>query len=691
MLAIPRPVLATVLIAASALSACSHDSGPSGGSGGLTVRDEARLLVGPAGAGAWILPNGRRIEPAGTMVHVDSMPLGVVLSGDGRTLFVTSDGQDARLSVSAIDTASGTVVSSIEQRDGLYLGLALAPDGRTLYAGGGGAERVVVLDWDGATLTESRSFAAGEFPAGLALSKDGRTLYALTQSTNGLTAFDTASGTRLGSIDTDGNPYAVALAPDGGEAYVSSEKSGTVGVFDVRDPSAMRQVATIPVQKNPEALALGRDGDRLYVANSDEDSISIVDVRKRKVASTLDLRSINAQGYGTGPNALALSPDGRRLYVAQAADNRVAVVDLASATVIGAIPTAWYPTAVAVGADGKRLYVACAKGIGTGPSDVGTNELVNQATIQLVDVPTDAELAVAATRIDDLNSRTARLYDVDESRFQNPIPLARGGPTPIEHVFLVVRENKTYDALLGDFPGGNGKPENCLYCGDATPNLHALVERFASGDNYYSNAETSDQGHQLLTSSPSRTPTSRRCASPRTGPSRSRLESLREPGGVAEEAVPLPGAARQGHPVSHLRRGGGHVDRPAHLRHRATSTPARSIRRSSGSTLQGHRQDRGPHRRVGARRLPPLVYMLLPDDHTLGCEPPVPHAALDGRRQRPRDRASSSTGSVTASTGRPRWRSSSRTIRRRASITSTRTARSSSRCRRMRSAPTSPA
>ncbi len=619
---ITRTAGRTLAIGTLALAAACSSGSTAPRGGGITVRDEATLPVGPAGSGAWILPNGRRIEPMGAMVNVDGLPLTVVLSPDGRTLFVTSNDDDGRLAVSALDTTTGTIVSSLEEREGLYLGLALAPDGRTLYAGGGGSERIVILDWDGAALTERGTISAGEFPAGLALSADGGLLFVLTESSNGLATFDTASGAQLGSVGTGGNPYAVVLSPDGSEAFVSSEKNGTVDVFDVRDPRVLRQVATIPVQKNPEGLVLSHDGSRLFVANSDEDSLSVIDVRKRKVTATLDLRTINAQGYGTGPNGLALSPDGKRLYVAQAADNRVAVVDVAANRLIGAIPTAWYPTAVAVSPDGRRLYVANGKGTGTGPSDVGSGDLVNQATLELVDLPDDATLATLAARADELAARPAHLYDVNPEAFDNPIPIERGGPTPIEHVFLVVRENKTYDALLGDFAGGNGKPENCLYCGDPTPNLHALVERFASVDNYYTNAETSDQGHQLLTSSLSNTYVEKvRFAADRPIPFEAEiylnpavwpkrqylfqaLLAKEIPFRIYGEAVgtwigKLIFDTRYVHSSP--------VDPPFFWQY------TRDIDKIEGRIAEWE-----------SRGVPPFVYMLLPDDHTLGCDPLYP-------------------------------------------------------------------
>ncbi len=484
--------LSAIALASTVLAACSTSDGAAPRDGGVTIRDEALLAVGADGDGAWILPNGRRITPAGRTSPLEHFPLAFAWSPDRGTLFAASDS-----AVAALDPESGAARATVSV-PGAFFGLAVSHDGATVYAARSGDELVVALAWDGATLTERAQFPVGGYPSGLAISPDDAVLWVALEIGGQLVALDARTGARLGGADTGGNPYAVVLAPDGREAYVSVEREGQVRIFDVSDPRAPRKVAGVAVQKNPEALALSADGSVLLVANSDEDSISVLDLPRRRVRATIDLRPLGAAGYGSAPNALALAPDGGRVYVAQAADNAVRVIDLASARVVGAIPTAWYPTALALSSDGRRLHVANAKGVGSGPNGP-TVTLSNASLLEIVDVPSDAELAADETRVREHNTRSARLFDVNAEAFANPVPLERGGATPIEHVLFVIRENKTYDALLGDFAGANGVAENCLYCGDATPNLHALVERFASGDNYYSNAEASVQGHALTT------------------------------------------------------------------------------------------------------------------------------------------------------------------------------------------------
>ncbi len=474
------------------LTACASNGKHAARDGGVTIRDEALLTVGADGDGAWILPNGRRITPAGRLLPMEHFPLAFAWSPDRRTLFAASQS-----AVEALDAESGSAIATASVPSAFF-GLAVAHDGATVYAASSGEKRVAVLAWDSNALTEKATFPVGGYASGIAVSPDDAVLWVALQMGGELVALDARSGERLGAAETGGNPYAVALSPDGREAYVSVEREAAIRVFDVSDARAPRKVASIGVQKNPEALALSGDGRELMVANSDEDSVSVIDVAKRKVTSTIELRPSGAAGYGSAPNALALSPDGRRLFVAQAADDAIRVVDLATGAIVGAIPTAWYPTAITLSPDGERLYVANAKGVGSGPNGPSVT-LSNRSLLELVDLPSDVQLAADEARVSEHNTRSARLFDVNPEAFANPIPLDRGGPTPIEHVLFVIRENKTYDALLGDYAAANGVAENCLYCGDFTPNLHALVERFASGDNYYSNAEASVQGHALTT------------------------------------------------------------------------------------------------------------------------------------------------------------------------------------------------
>ena len=468
------------------------------GDGGITITPEALLKTGQQDPSTWILPNGRVITPPGVEVAVDNLPLGLAVSPDGAYLFVAASGRGLR-TVSVVDVAQARVVDTVEH-DALFLGVAVSPDGRTVYASGGGGEAVHVYDFEGGDLELRTSWEVKGFPAGIALSSDGGVLFTVCQLRRRLRAIETGTGEILDSAPTGPDPYGVALHPGGAKAYVSSERHDRVDVYDISDPGEMRLVKAIPVQKNPEGLAVSEDGSNLYVTNADEDSVSVVCTTTDSVLAIIDLRPHLDASYGSSPNALAFSPDGTRLYVAQAADNKISVIAIPEGELMGAIPTAWYPTAVAVSPDGSTLFVANAKGNGSGPSGDAAR-LDNTSTVLIAPVPTDTELIALTEGVEENNSLPGRLFEVDEATFDNPVPLEPEGPTPIKHVLIVVRENKTYDALLGDWPHGDGEPENCAYCDETTPNLRALVERFASGDNYYSNAEASIQGHMLVTSS----------------------------------------------------------------------------------------------------------------------------------------------------------------------------------------------
>jgi DNA-binding beta-propeller fold protein YncE len=203
---------------------------------------------------------------------------------------------------------------------------------------------------------------------------------------------------------------------------------------------------------------------------------------------------------------MAVDATNNRLYVANAGENAVQAFDLGSMKSLGRIPTAWYPTAVAVESDGT-LLIASAKGLGAGPSDhaPGKNDYM-QGTLQVVPPPSASDLQTGdATVLANLSR--PKSYEValtcTGSDKSFTLPADRSGKTPIEHVFLIVRENKTYDAVLGDLPGANGDPSLALFGGDTTPNLHALATRFANLDNFYSLAEQSLQGHEWTTTNAS--------------------------------------------------------------------------------------------------------------------------------------------------------------------------------------------
>lgn len=475
------------------------------------------------------LVTGKSITPLGVQTGVGSFPCNLVLTPDGRYLIVTGSGY--RQFVSALSSVDGRLVSQLEfnaqrtdgsgRKEGLYYGLAMGPqrDGLTpVYVSRGAEDRVSVLSIDGSgslqnsgrTLSSPSGrpgFTAPSHVAGVALSRDGARLYAVNNNTlvqaggrGSLSIIDISSNRVLGKVETGGFPYAIAVRPsgDGEKVYITSERDGSVTVID---PIAKRRLKEIPTGDHPIALVLDPKQDRLYVANSGSDTVSVIDPRTDDVVATIPLRPDDVRGLpGATPTGLALSPDGRRLFVSLADMSAVAVVDLKERRVKAYIPVGWYPTAVVVSAHGKRLFVANAKGVNArnpngapaGPEGKWGQYIQNliEGTVSTLDMPRDRELKRLTERVIENNRIVPNLDRMPES-FRNP---------GIEHVFYILKENRTYDQVLGDLPQGDGDPKLCMFPRSVTPNQHALAERFVLLDNFYCCAEVSADGWNWSTS-----------------------------------------------------------------------------------------------------------------------------------------------------------------------------------------------
>lgn len=477
------------------------------------------------------LVTGKFITPVGSQTNVGSYPNNAILSPDGKYVVVTSLGARCRLSV--LSVTDGSLVSQADftgphpsasgKKESVFYGLAFGPqtpEGVTLYAARGSDDRVAVLTLasDGKLTRTTRELVTPSkrktsdgsilplHPAGLALSGNGSVLYAANHSgdpankmESTLSVVDTASGIVLREIITDGYPLAVVALSKGQFAgrkvYVGSEQRGTVDVVDVEQRQVTR---TIPTGSQTTGLLLNRAEDKLFAANGGSDTVSIIDVATEKVTKTILLRPPDARGIpGATPLGMALSPDEATLYVALADMNAVAVVDLKKNTVTGYIPAGWYPTAVVVSPDGNRLFIMNAKGTavrnpngapvpiagGVQPQYV---QNIIEGTVSTVELPGAlSDLPKHTAQVLTNNRISPDMLKIAREALKNP---------GIEHVIYIVKENRTYDQVLGDLPQGNGDPKLVLFGRDVTPNLHALAERFILLDNFYCCAEVSGDG-----------------------------------------------------------------------------------------------------------------------------------------------------------------------------------------------------
>jgi DNA-binding beta-propeller fold protein YncE len=494
----------TALAILLACSACAPGPRPSRPIGGDTLGLEKPRL-----------PTGVRLDPAGTQHDLRAaMPLTMVLAPGGRSLVVSSAGyREPGLDV--VDRSTGAITQSLPQT-AAFLGLAFAPDGRTLFASGANQDVVYRYTWanDRAALADSIVLApkapdsAGtRYPAGLALSPDGSRLYVAENVADSLTLIDLGGKRILRRLPTGHLPYAVAAAPDG-RIYVSNWGEETVSVF--RDSAGtLYDRGRIVVGRHPSALLLNHDGSRLFVACASTDRVAVVDTRRRHVVTELLDPPLGGPTEGSTPNALALSSDETRLFVAEADANAVAVFDLLAETsnvssahgddrLAGRIPVGWYPTAVV--AAGDTLLVGNGKGRGTvanpqGPQPVLSGDRVAaQYTLSLLRGTLTVAPVVRATadELAALTTRVTRANGWDETAPARHYP-------PIEHVIDIIKENRTYDQVLGDERQGDGDTALVFFGRNVTPNIHALAQRFGLYDRFFVNAEVSAQGHDWST------------------------------------------------------------------------------------------------------------------------------------------------------------------------------------------------
>ncbi len=479
--------------------------------------------VGPQADGTGVTPNKWQLTPAGLQVEVGDRPMGFAWSPDGRFLAVVNCGQGTQ-SLTLVDAYTRKVVQKIPYPDpeALFYGVTWSPDGKNLYASGGGNNKIRSYSFDGKTLTETAPFMLGDlsspiFPAGLAISPDGKTLYAALNYGNALAAVDTTRRNGLGvrllkfgeaSSDTGKNtlPYGLQLSKDGKTLYVSHTNAKAVSVVGTEKLELQKQIA---VGDHPSGMTLSSDGATLYVTNANSDTVSLVDTASRAVRGEINLRPYDGAPFGSIPNAVSLSPDNKTLYVTNGGNNDLAVVDVASGKVRGLIPTAWYPSAVTTAPDGKFLYVANMKGLGAGPNPKGPIDGVDRpdeqyiaglgrGTVSILETPDDKTLsAYTATVVKNNGFDETRQALVKGAAGTKPQPIPRrvGDPSVFKHVIYVIKENRTYDQVLGDLKQGNGDPSLTLYGQDVTPNHHALALEFGLLDNFYCDAEVSADGH----------------------------------------------------------------------------------------------------------------------------------------------------------------------------------------------------
>ncbi|MFL5610339.1 MAG: SMP-30/gluconolactonase/LRE family protein [Gemmatimonadaceae bacterium] len=493
------PTHGLLIFAAVAVAGCSSPSPRA-----------AAAIAAQDPSGVRRLPTGAQLDPAGASYDVGPMPLAMILTPEKNRLIVLLNGWREQ-GIQVVDRRSGQVLQTVAL-PAVFLGVAFAPDGKALYVSGGNQDVIYRFDWNGerATLVDSIALAVKQprrsgtrYPAGIAISPDGRSLYTAENLGDSLAVVDVATRRVVQRLATEKYPYGVTVGPDG-TVYASAWGGWTVSAFPRQADGKLGAGTRIRVARHPSALALSHEGARLFVASGSTDKITVVDTKTQRIVTTLGDPSPAGTGEGSTPNALALSPDGTRLFVAEADNNAVAIFDLAPATsgavstgndaLTARIPAGWYPSAVVV--DGQDLIVANGKGRGTAPNighwqpgqrmpphtpDYTLGQINGTVTVVPIAGVNAADLAVYTKRVAAANG-----WDVPKRAEKYP---------PFEHVIYIIKENRTYDQVLGDLPQADGDSSLVFFPRAISPNHHALAERFGIFDRFFVNAEVSPDGH----------------------------------------------------------------------------------------------------------------------------------------------------------------------------------------------------
>jgi len=502
-----------------------------------------------------VIATGQRINPAGVQSVFDGKVAGVRFGKTSDELWVAVPG-----SVYRLDWRGSAVRgrARVDGRPGAYA-LAVDPVSSRVFASWvgrlptppttSGRARAVAqvkifdrnLSGDSTTAT-SNSGPLGDYMAGAVAiaSKPGddgkRLAVSALPANDGLAVLDAESGALLRKISLGVEPIGVVISADSRVAYVSIlggakpttggraamqccearaeairvdkngiALAGSVSKVDLATGAVTRDIA---VGRHPTSIVWNEPAARLYVAEGNSDSISVIDTKSDAVVARFAIAPFSAKQIGLAPTALALSPDGRTLYVALGGVNAVAVYDVSGeAKLRGLIPTSWYPSTLDVSADGNFLAIGSLYGVGSGEGSLGTQRgryvFAVRGSVNVLPAPTGAELVAFTTAVAENNR--LRLA----STAITPVPRSVAGPKAvpnqpgdsslINHVVFIVKENRTYDQVLGDLDRGSGDSSLTMYGKSVTPNAHAISQQFVTIDHFFASGGNSADGHQWLT------------------------------------------------------------------------------------------------------------------------------------------------------------------------------------------------
>ncbi|MGN6539958.1 MAG: alkaline phosphatase family protein [Ginsengibacter sp.] len=499
-----------------------------------------------------LMPYNRFIDPAGTVIRfgdgsLENHSLDCALL-PGEKILVVED----RYGLAFINVKENTLVSHLDY-DGTYNGFMSTYSGIKVFEDKDGIKifwgaanprtrisSIMEASWDGkkAEIKNAIPFdalapAPMSLPNDIALNIEGGDtyLYVVLNGNNQLVKVRLSDNKIIWETPTGMAPFGIALTAtkayvsnwagsvpvnNGGETagipyanvYIDPKtgatSSGTVSIIDLNTGQVTGEV---DVGLHPNAIISAKDKKYIYVANGNSDNVSVINTGTNKVVDSISvsLFGSTSQLIGDSPNGLAINDDGNTLYVSNGMDNAVAVITLGEnssatgkgiSTVKGFIPTEAYPAGLALSK--SKLYVANLEGEGARVKTRAYNSHDQEATFSIISLPADKVLNSYTKRVQAANLMFRTKIDSLLPRTgiaAKPVPERIGEPSVFKHVVYIIKENRTYDQVLGDMKEGNGDSSLCIFGSTVTPNEHKLAKEYLLLDNYYASGKSSAEGH----------------------------------------------------------------------------------------------------------------------------------------------------------------------------------------------------
>lgn len=435
-----------------------------------------------------LLPTGSYLTPAGMSVRVGDFPMNIALSPSRSHAVVVNSGYGQQ-TLSIVNIKKRSIVYSLNIK-GSWYGAKWSPLGDYFFVSGANDNRIYRYGFEKDSAWFINSIYLGKpapeeyiSPAGLDVNNEGSEIYVVTRMNNTVYKLNAYDNTISASVSFGFPLYTCVLDEKRKLLYVSVWGDAHIAVIDIQRMEVKNRIS---VGDHPSEMVMNSNGSYLFVANSNDKTVSIIDLHSHTVERTIDVRPM----IGSTPNSVALSDDGKTLFVANADANEIAVIDIAqkqSTVVKGYIPTGWYPTSVRV--VDSLLLVANGKGNSSLPNRSNENiaELM-QGTISFIPIPDSERLTKYSDQVLRNNRRVIQIPSDSITWMKN-----------IKHVFYIIKENRTYDDILGDIKSGKGDSTLTRFGYDVTPNHHALAEEFVLFDNFYSAGEVGADGMNWLT------------------------------------------------------------------------------------------------------------------------------------------------------------------------------------------------